>query len=102
VRVPFSGGLLLGQGFIRTTYVHMGFHPAWKFEKVAELLLEHGGVTSTLDRSAELAPCAGASAVVRNPIQTGRAVASNGSSGLSASTTAAASPGRSRQPGLND
>ncbi len=59
MRVPFSGGLLLGQGFIRTTYVHMGFHPAWKFEKVAELLLEHGEVTSTLDRSAELAALRG-------------------------------------------
>jgi hypothetical protein len=55
VLVPFSGGLLLGQDFIRSTYVHMGFHPAWKFAKVVELLLEQGNITSTRDRSAELA-----------------------------------------------
>jgi hypothetical protein len=74
VPVPFSGGLLLGQGFIRSTYVHMGFHPAWKFEKVVELLLEHGMVTSTLDRSAEVA-------VVRQRIESGEAPDPDGSRG---------------------
>ncbi len=29
--VPFTGALLLGERFITSTYVHMGFHPAWKF-----------------------------------------------------------------------
>lgn len=47
--------LLLGRGFIRSTYVHMGFHPVWKFAKVIELLLREGAVTDSLDRSAELA-----------------------------------------------
>jgi hypothetical protein len=55
VPVPITGGLLLGQGFISSTYVHMGFHPAWKFETVVELLVEHGMITATLDRSAEVA-----------------------------------------------
>jgi hypothetical protein len=55
VPVSFTGGLLLGQGFIRSTYVHMGFHPAWKFAKVIELLLHQGAVTRTLDRTAEFA-----------------------------------------------
>src|SRR5580765_7756635 len=40
--VAFTGGLLLAEGFIRELYVHMGFHPAWKFQKVRELLFEEG------------------------------------------------------------
>ncbi len=53
--VPFTGGLLLGADFIRATYVHMGFHPAWKFERVMEILLDHGSVQAVHDRSAEVA-----------------------------------------------
>lgn len=53
--VAFTGGLLLGARFISSLYVHMGFHPAWKFRKVIELLLEDGLVTGTADRSAEIA-----------------------------------------------
>src|SRR5438093_278670 len=35
--VPFSGGLLLGADFLWGLYVHLGFHPAWKFREVHEL-----------------------------------------------------------------
>jgi hypothetical protein len=53
--VPFSGGLLLGEGFVSSTYVHMGFHPAWRYESVVELLAHEGRVTEIADRSAEMA-----------------------------------------------
>ena len=53
--VPFSGGLLLGAGFIEALYVHMGFQAAWKYEKVVELLLTDGEVTDSVDRSAAVA-----------------------------------------------
>ena len=53
--LPFSGGLLLGQGFIRKLYEHMRFDPAWKFEKVIELLFADGILTAAHDRSAEMA-----------------------------------------------
>lgn len=62
--VPLTGGLLLGRRFIQATYVHMGFHPAWKFAKVIELLADGGKVTATLDRSAEFA-------AIRRRIQNG-------------------------------
>ena len=55
--MPFSGGLLLGAGFIRELYVHMGFHPAWKYRKVCELSFDQGGLTAARDRSAEMARC---------------------------------------------
>ncbi len=31
LEIHFSGGMLLGMGFIPELYVHMGLHPAWKF-----------------------------------------------------------------------
>jgi hypothetical protein len=49
--MPFTGGLLLADGFIRELYVHMGFHPAWKFREVHELLFERGKVVKEADRS---------------------------------------------------
>jgi hypothetical protein len=53
--VPFTGGLLLADGFIDELYVHMGFHPAWKFREVHELLFERGKVMKEADHSAEMA-----------------------------------------------
>jgi hypothetical protein len=53
--VPFTGGLLLADDFIDELYVHMGFHPAWKFREVHELLFERGRVVKAADRSAEMA-----------------------------------------------
>jgi len=40
--VPFTGEMLLGSGFIRELYVHMGFHPAWKHREVKRLTFEQG------------------------------------------------------------
>jgi hypothetical protein len=55
LEVPFSGGLLIGDGFIDELYVHMGFHPAWKFRRVHELIIIDGRVIRTHDRSDEIA-----------------------------------------------
>ncbi|HUR45352.1 MAG TPA: hypothetical protein VMZ27_05675 [Candidatus Saccharimonadales bacterium] len=56
LRVPilFSGGLLLGNRFIDQLYVHMGFHPAWKYRQVHEVLFERGQLTGELDRSSKM------------------------------------------------
>jgi hypothetical protein len=53
--VSFTGGLLLARGFHSEFYVHMGFHPAWKFSEVHELMFEDGRLTEAADRSAEMA-----------------------------------------------
>jgi hypothetical protein len=55
VRVPFTGGLLLARDFVRELYVHMGFHPAWKYRVVFELIIEDGRVLRQLDRSEAMA-----------------------------------------------
>lgn len=53
--LAYTGGLLLASGFIRDLYVHMGFHPAWKYEKVVELVFAGGVLQKECDRSAEMA-----------------------------------------------
>ena len=49
--IPFTGGILAGEGFIQTLYVHMGFHPAWKYQTVYELIFEKGNVQELRDVS---------------------------------------------------
>src|SRR4051794_25893114 len=53
--LAFTGGLLLADDFIEELYVHMGFHPAWKYREVHELIFDAGRLTRAADRSAEMA-----------------------------------------------
>lgn len=53
--IPFTGGLLLARGFLRELYVHMGFHPAWKYEHVLEIDFDGGQVTQVSDCSEAMA-----------------------------------------------
>lgn len=53
--LEYSGGLLLADGFIRDLYVHMGFHPAWKYRSVLELIFENGVLQQEFDRSERMA-----------------------------------------------
>lgn len=53
--VKYSGGLLLADGFIPDLYVHMGFHPAWKYENVWELIIDNGILINEYDRSEDMA-----------------------------------------------
>lgn len=53
--VSYSGGLLLATDFIDELYVHMGFHPAWKYRQVFELIFESGMLEEERDVSEKLA-----------------------------------------------
>lgn len=53
--VPFTGTLLAGDGFVWSTYVHMGYAPAWKYERVVELAVDAGRVTARRDLSEQMA-----------------------------------------------
>lgn len=55
VHLDYSGGVLLGHGFIRELYVHMGFHPAWKYTEALELVFENGVLEAEFDRSERMA-----------------------------------------------
>lgn len=52
--IAYTGGLLLGEGFIDALYVHMGFHPAYKYRVVHELIFEAGRVVRVADQSAAM------------------------------------------------
>ena len=54
-RLQYTGSLLLGDEFIRELYVHMGFHPTWKYKTVIELTFENGTLTGEFDRSENMA-----------------------------------------------
>lgn len=53
--VPFTGALLLGDGFIEELPALMGFHPPYMYEKVLELTFESGFLLSESDRSMQMA-----------------------------------------------
>jgi hypothetical protein len=53
--LEYTGGLLLADGFIKELYVHMGFHPAWKYERVVELIFDAGILMQEFDRSTQMA-----------------------------------------------
>ncbi len=55
LHLDFTGSILIAQGFIQQLYVHMGFHPAWKYETVFELNVSQGHVLETKDVSKEMA-----------------------------------------------
>ena len=46
LQIDYSGFVLVGNDFIRQLYVHMGFHPAWKYRNVFELEIDRGKVIS--------------------------------------------------------
>ena len=52
--MDFSGGILAAGDFIRQLYVHMGFHPAWKYRTVFELVISHGAVLETRNVSEQM------------------------------------------------
>lgn len=68
--MDFTGGILAADGFIRELYVHMGFHPAWKYETVFELSFSQGNVLEIRDVSREMAELR--DKMRRNPLQPGR------------------------------
>ena len=51
----YSGGLIIAKGFIRSLSVHMGFHPAWKYEEVYELVFDAGELKTESDLSSRMA-----------------------------------------------
>ncbi|MAT97925.1 MAG: hypothetical protein CL608_12335 [Anaerolineaceae bacterium] len=52
--LDYSGGLLIADGFLSELYVHMGFHPAWKYTEVIEIIFENGVLEKITDRSQKM------------------------------------------------
>lgn len=40
--IPYTGKILLGDGFMREYYIHMGFQRAWAYKKLIEFVFDEG------------------------------------------------------------
>jgi hypothetical protein len=49
--IPFAGTMLIGRDFIDELYVHMGFHPAYKYKEVWKLEFDDGRMVRSDDIS---------------------------------------------------
>jgi hypothetical protein len=54
LKVPFNGGLVIANNFIDELYVHMGFHPPWKYKTVYELIFQNGNLLEERDLSQKM------------------------------------------------
>ncbi|WP_417394204.1 hypothetical protein [Gimesia chilikensis] len=52
--IEYSGGLLIATDFIWELYLHMGFQPFWKYERVVELIFDKGGLIKEQDYSCQM------------------------------------------------
>ncbi len=51
LKVPYTGKLLVGSGFIHRYYIHMGYQRAYAYKKLLEFKFEEGNLKSTTDLS---------------------------------------------------
>lgn len=51
LQTEYTGKIVMGNGFIRDYYIHMGFQRAWAYEKVIELIFEKGVLVNVIDHS---------------------------------------------------
>lgn len=54
LKIGFTGRILIAAGFIDKLYVHMGFHPAWKYRIICELTFDNGEMTNKQDVSQKM------------------------------------------------
>jgi hypothetical protein len=69
LRIDFTGGMLIANGFIQALYVHMGFHPGWKYATVFELVFSQGYLLEAKDVSRQMAELR--DRMTRQPLQPG-------------------------------
>jgi hypothetical protein len=55
VEIDFTGWLVLGRDFISKLYVHMGFHPPWKYQEIMECRFTNGLLQESADLSRDVA-----------------------------------------------
>ena len=51
IKMNFTGKILIGKGFLKQYYIHMGYQRAWAYEVLEELVFENGMLIRTVDHS---------------------------------------------------
>ena len=72
LKMEFTGRILIADGFIDKLYVHMGFHPAWKYLTVYELTFDNGQVRDIQDVSQKMKEIR--DEMIRQPLEPGLGV----------------------------
>ena len=49
--MEYTGKILIGKGFIKKYYIHMGYQRAWAYEVLDELIFDKGELIKTVDHS---------------------------------------------------
>ena len=49
--MEYTGKILIGKGFIREYYIHMGYQRAWAYEVLEEMIFDKGKLIKTVDHS---------------------------------------------------
>lgn len=49
--IKYTGKILVGDGFIRDYYIHMGYQRAWAYNELLEFVFEKGSLIETIDHS---------------------------------------------------
>ena len=49
--IEYTGKILIGKGFIKKYYIHMGYQRAWAYEVLEELIFDKGELIKTVDHS---------------------------------------------------
>lgn len=49
IPLEYTGKILVGKGFLREYYIHMGYQRAWAYENLRELIFENGKLMETFD-----------------------------------------------------
>jgi len=50
-QMQYSGGMVIGTGFIEKYYIHMGYQKVYAYETVIELIFENGKLVEKIDHS---------------------------------------------------
>ena len=64
MEIPYTGKILVGEGFLSKYYIHMGYQRPWAWEKLTELLFLDGRLIEVNDQSS-------IAAQIREKIQSG-------------------------------
>lgn len=51
ILLEYTGKILVGKGFLREYYIHMGYQRAWAYEVLEELVFEKGKLTQTFQHN---------------------------------------------------
>ena len=49
--MEYTGKILIGKGFIKEYYIHMGYQRAWAYEVLEEMIFDKGKLIKTVDHS---------------------------------------------------